>query len=666
MEVLQLLRELNETDEHTKLEAKAVRNSVGRTVLETVCSFSNEPGLGGGTILLGVEQIERTLFPTYEAVGISDPDKIQSEVATQCADMFNRPIRPRITPSVLKHRQIIVVEVAEARPNEKPIFFKKDGLPGGAYRRISSTDQQCTIDDLAVFYHDRSVTGFDEEIVPDASMSHIDHEAVEIYRKALGQSEPNAEILKLDDNGLLVSVGCAKESDGRLLPTIAGLILFGTGPALRQFFPSMRIDYIVSHSREWIQNPGDSMNVIEIREALVRAIPRLWSLVIGDIPTSPQFSEAQIQRTDVSMVPARVVREALVNALMHRSYREHSPAMVIRYPNRLEVRNPGYSLKSDDLFGKPGSEQRNPKIATVLHELRMAETRGMGIGLMQRIMTEAGLAPPYLESNRPGNVFSAFFMFHHFFGPEDLAALARFKGLRLEDDEPRALVFARELGAIDNAAFRTLSGLDAVGASSHLRRLTVHGLLKRKSHGSRAYYVPTDKLLSAWETASDSPETPSKPAELVQNSTGTPQKPAESPALESVSGAWDEPDETKATAFPALPSHLQKVISGLPRRLGTRRMRRVILMLCAWKPLKAIEIAAYLGYKAPSYIRSAYLNPLLDQKLLAVTTESINNPNLSYVTTNTGTQLLDRTSRKHGADDAGPIGSFDDLSDIDA
>lgn len=51
----ELISQLNSTDECTNIEAKRA-SDVGKSIMETVCSFSNEPSLGGGYILLGVEK----------------------------------------------------------------------------------------------------------------------------------------------------------------------------------------------------------------------------------------------------------------------------------------------------------------------------------------------------------------------------------------------------------------------------------------------------------------------------------------------------------------------------------------------------------------------------------------------------------------------------------
>ena len=186
--------------------------------------------------------------------------------------------------------------------------------------------------------------------------------------------------------------------------------------------------------------------------------------------------------------------KALVNALMHRSYRSHSPVQIIRYANRLEIRNPGFSLKSPEHLGEPGSEPRNPRIAAVLHETRFAETKGSGIRVMRDTMEQAGLTPPLFESDRGNDQFVARYFFHHFLGTDDVAWLAQFKDAQLSPDEAKALIVVREAGAIDNAAYRALSKVDTLAASAALRRLRDAGLLVQKGRGSATYYVPTERL----------------------------------------------------------------------------------------------------------------------------------------------------------------------------
>jgi ATP-dependent DNA helicase RecG len=69
MTPLELLQQLNDLDEHPRIEAKEA-SAMGRSVLETVCAFSNEPGLGGGWLLLGVKPDEQAFWRQYDVVGV--------------------------------------------------------------------------------------------------------------------------------------------------------------------------------------------------------------------------------------------------------------------------------------------------------------------------------------------------------------------------------------------------------------------------------------------------------------------------------------------------------------------------------------------------------------------------------------------------------------------
>lgn len=71
MTVIDLLASLNLLDETEHIEAKRA-SELGKSILETICAFANEPGLGGGWLLLGVVRDDRALFPG------SDEDLLQS------------------------------------------------------------------------------------------------------------------------------------------------------------------------------------------------------------------------------------------------------------------------------------------------------------------------------------------------------------------------------------------------------------------------------------------------------------------------------------------------------------------------------------------------------------------------------------------------------------
>jgi ATP-dependent DNA helicase RecG len=607
-----LLQELAALDESHRIEVKQARQ-IDRSVMETICAFANEPGLGGGYLLLGLSRDPQDLFSNaYKVHGIDQPDKLQSDLASQCASVFNRPLRPRLSVEELNGKTVVVVYVPESAPTEKPIFIKSLGLPRGAYRRIGPTDQEGTEDDLVALYAGHQIETFDAALLPDADMSDMDPAAIDDYRQQRRAINPDAEELTWSNDDLLLALGCAKRDSGQLRPTVAGIVLFGSSMALRRCFPMMRIDYIRVPGRKWVENPDHRFDTLEIRAPLFAAIRRATNTVRDELIQSFSLPEGALAREDEPTLPLRVIREAIVNAVMHRSYRIHGAIQIIRYANRLEIRNPGHSIKAEEQLGEPGSETRNPCIAAVLHEVNIAETKGSGIRAMRELMLAQDLLPPTFESSRRPDQFVATFLFHHFLGPEDLAWLRNLTREPISDEESRALVFVRELGAIDNAAYRAINRTDTLNASGHLRRLRDLELLEMKGAGSRSYYVLGPRFL-------DAQLAPLPPVAPNQINSHQPEGDSHQPEGDSHHPLETIPPELAARIPPA---------GSRPRR---DLMRALILDLCRWRALSARELTTILQGREHKPLVRDYLTPMVTEGMLAYTIPAMeNHPDQRY------------------------------------
>ena len=623
MNAKELLQRLNLLDENERIEAKRARES-GKSILETICAFANEPGLGGGWLLLGVTREELALFPGYEVEGVPDPDKLSADLASQCASMFNKPLRIEIDTEILDGKPVIVVFVPEATPQEKPIHFKSTGLPKGAFRRIGSSDQRCTEDDLAVFYQSRQQESFDAGLTPDAELADLDDDAIADYRQARAEANPDAEELRWNNEELLQALkAIRRDTAGQWKPTVAGLLLFGKPVALRRSFPMTRVDYIRVPGREWVPNPDRRFDTVELRAPLLSLLRRAQAAILDDLPKAFGLEEGALQRQDKPVIPLRALREALVNALMHRSYRIQSPVQIIRYANRLEIRNPGFSLKSPEHLGEPGSIPRNPAIAAVLHETRFAETKGSGIRAIREAMEAAGLAPPLFESDRGQDQFVTQFLFHHFLGEDDIRWLARFRDLHLSDEEARALVVAREAGAIDNATYRALNKVDALTASAALRRLRDAGLLSQQGRGSATWYQPTAKLQGEAHGQQGSPGALSGKSASLSGNPG---------ALSGKSAPLSGNPESQArdALLNELPGPLAARVGALGQRHPPEDVRELVEALCRHRAWKAEELALLLS-RNPKTISQNYLRPLLVQRRIVMTLpDTPNSPQQAY------------------------------------
>jgi ATP-dependent DNA helicase RecG len=629
----ELWEKLNNGDESVEIEAKRSQQ-FSRSMLETISAFSNEPNLGGGYIILGVEPSSNPQPGNlYTIIGVPNPDQIQSDIASASRDLFNLPISPQIhVYNQSSGKNVLIVFVPEAQPQEKPVYIKSKGLHDGAFRRIGSTDHKCTEEDLQLFFQLRSYQSFDSISIADTSIDDFDPTAIQAYRKARTKINPNASELQYDDRDLLYTLAAINNFNGQTCASYAGLMLFGKESTLRRHFPMARVDYIRINGREWVENPYERYESLqEKRGPLLTLIPEIVRLVLNDIPTKPSFNNDDVHRSETPLIPHLVIREAIVNALMHRNYRTNQPVQIIRYSNRLEMRNPGISLIPDDKLGEPGSVTRNPKIAAALHEAGLAETKGSGIRTMRKLMKDANLTLPVFESEREKDLFLVILLTHHLIGSDELEWLTRFRDCNLTDDEAYALVVIREFGAINNTVYRNINNVDTLTASTHLRRLRNIGLLAQKGNGANTYYVPTKKLISSEEQyiklqlpfVLDTPEaastyevTPLTSEVTTQtsevSSTIPTTTPEVSPKTSEITSQTSEVKIDDLLFSLELPSELISAVKSLRKRSTHRKMHSTILKLCQWRPLRLSELALIIG-RNKDHIAASYIRPMLDQ-----------------------------------------------------
>lgn len=610
-----LLDELNAVDESTRIEAKRA-SDLGKSVMETVIAFANEPGLDGGYLLLGVDWAVNAKGDTvYTPAGLPKPDKVQADLASQCASMLNVALRPQMQLEQIDGKTLLVVYVPEADARLKPIYKKATGLPSGAYRRIGSSDQRCVDEDLwALQDSGKPMRGVDSTVLDDARMDDFDPAALAEYRRVRANVNALAEELSYSDADLLEAVGAVRRENGELHPTLAGILLFGKPMALRRMLPMVRIDYIRVPGMEWIEDPHNRFQSIDIRKPLVLALPQAEASVVDELPKGFYLPEGSMHSVQEPIVPRKVIREAIANAVMHRTYTKHNPIQIIRYSNRIEVRNAGHSLKPMAQLGNPGSWPRNPLLGSVLRDLNLAENKGSGIRTMRRLAADAGLTLPEFQSDREADTFCVTLFLHNLLTEDDHAWLRSLTPEPLDEDETKVLIYARATGAVDNTACRDFSGLDTLTASRVLRRLRDKGLLDKQGGGNRTWY-----------SLSNTQKRAASPADSASSASGYLPNPPQS-ALEN--------GPELATLLATLPPELATLHATLAGRARTQALRAAIVRFCAWRALSVDELATLLGRKR-DYLRNKHLIPMVREGALRFRyPESAKHPHQAYLPAN--------------------------------
>ncbi|WP_423709299.1 ATP-binding protein [Undibacterium sp. WLX3042] len=619
----ELLQQLRELDEHPRIEAKLGRDA-GDSVMQTVCAFANEPGLGGGFLMLGVAEPDDA-HAEFWVAGVTDSDKLLGDLQHHCRDQFEQPIPVRGEAVLLEGQRVLIVFVPELIPAAKPCVFKgkydsKNKRKSGIWRRGLNGDYECSQQELEPILLAKAGTSFEQVVPAEAEWEDLDPAAIALYRALRQKVRPHAEELQASDEEMLHALNLVKRQNGQLLPNVAGLLLLGKPLALRRLLPAIRVDYVRIVGTQWVEDPEQRFaTTLDIREPLLRLIPKLEAAILDDMPRHFRLREGDTQRSDEPLLPQKVIREAIVNAVMHRDYQVNQPILVVRYSNRLEIRNAGYSLKPNALLGEMGSIQRNPCIASVLYDLDFAETKGSGIRTMRRLLENAGLTAPVFASSSQSNLFTATYLLHQLMDTEQLQWLQQFSYFGLNDDEAKALILARETGAVDNASLRAITGLDTLSASQVLRKLHhQRELLVQGGASSATYYqlrnLPELPLFDGVDTSDLTPNT----SDLDSNTS------------DLRGDASDLPPELLAA---------MATLGTKPRR---EKLWPVIIWLCAIRSHTAEELAARLGNRQVTALKSQHLSLLREQeKLLQYSyPEVVNHPQQAYATTAAGRAWL--------------------------
>lgn len=655
----ELFAELNSFDENRRIEAKSA-SAVGKSMMETVCAFANEPGLCGGYLLLGAKRtgMAEDGRPVYEPENIENTDKVQSDFVAMCNSMFNVRIRPIINVEEYLGKTVIVVKIEELPESQKPAYFAKRGLPEGAFRRIGPSDEKCSEEDMYLFY--QSADTYDSCIVDDADLDDIDENALNFYRKLRKEVNPDAEELTLDDVDLLRALGAIKKNkQGGYDLTYTGLLVFGKQMSLRRLVPSFRVDYIRISGNQWLAD-GDNRfeQTIDMRGPLILMVNKACSAVMDDLPKGFELKKDSMQASTPAILPNKVLREAIVNSYIHRSNRVNQPIQIIRYSNRIEIHNPGYSLKPQDDWGEPGSMLRNPRISEIFHDTNLAETKGTGIGAMRRLMKEAGLMPPTFESNHEANKFTARLLLHHFLSKENMEWLAQYAEFGLMNEQKLALVFVREVGAIDNATYRQLdSSITHARARLEIHKLCDLGFIEKKGQGRNTYYIRTSKVVSLGERLRPQderllpqhgtlgekipPQSKRIPpqhgtlGEKIPPQHGTLGKkiPPQGEKIPPQHGTFEIESQPKSRneLLRELPKGLQERVAKLGKWASREKVSQLLVDLCAFKPYSYEELALIIQ-RAAKPMKDKYIKPLrLANKLFYWIPEMINHPLQKYV-----------------------------------
>ncbi len=371
--------------ETQKLELKKATGGCPK-LFDTLSSFSNQDG--GGTILFGIDEDH-----DFAITGVYDVNDLQKQVVCQCKQM-EPAVRALFTICEIEGKGVVAAEIPGVDISERPVFYRGVGRIRGSYVRVGEADEPMSEYEVYSYEAFRKRLRDDVRVVDHAQWTMMDEKRLTRYLVAVKTERPNLGT-NVSDEEILRLMGVRMEEK----PTLTGLLAFSRYP--QAYFSQLCIIAVSLPGVEQGVVGDDGERFID-NKRITGAIPEMLEEAVEFVRRNGRTKtiiNENGQRVDKPEYPIRAIREAVLNALVHRDYSTHTentPICIEMYRDRIEITNPGglYGKLTIDALGKVRPETRNPALANVLELLKVTENRYSGIPTMRTETMKAGLPAP--------------------------------------------------------------------------------------------------------------------------------------------------------------------------------------------------------------------------------------------------------------------------------
>lgn len=378
--------------EEQTTEVKAAHGGCPEKLYDTISAFSNQNN--GGTFVFGLDEKSG-----FSKVGVYDAQDLQKKVMEYCEQM-TPVVRPVFTVCDEDGMIFVSAEIPPVDIAERPCYKTAKGRLQGSYIRVGDADKPMTEYEVYSYEAFRKKYRDDIRAVEDASFKSLDMSKVDEYLALKRSERPNLAVLPNEQQYELAGI----TRNGKI--TMTALLLFGLYP--QAFYPQLSI---IATSV-----PGNEMGALDIAgnrfldsKRIEGTLPDMLDGAIAfartNMRTATKIDPKTGKRIDVPQYPVIAVREAVLNALVHRDYSFHTegkPIQLVMYSDRMEIINPGglYGRLTVDQLGQAQPDTRNPALVTAMETLGKTENRYSGIPTIRHAMKESSLPAPLFIDTR--------------------------------------------------------------------------------------------------------------------------------------------------------------------------------------------------------------------------------------------------------------------------
>lgn len=229
--------------------------------------------------------------------------------------------------------------------------------------------------------------------IKELEIEYFDHSRLEQYLTAVKKERRN--LAALSDTEIMELMGVTQKGEF----TLAAALVFGIYP--QTWFPQLCITAIALPGTAMGETDSEGARFLD-NKRITGSIPDMLEEAVDFVSKNMRTKtiiDVNGRRADKDEYPIIAVREAILNALIHRDYStltENTPISIEMFRDRIEIISKGglFGGGSVDQLGKGRPETRNPALANILELLRVTENRYSGIPTIRRASKESGLPEP--------------------------------------------------------------------------------------------------------------------------------------------------------------------------------------------------------------------------------------------------------------------------------
>ncbi len=321
------------------------------------------------------------------------------------------------------------------------------------------------------------VSGPLQKIIKNADLTSLSKDALELYISRTNKEYSYDSDELLDD---LISKNLleVEAKTGDIRPSGDCILLFGKNP--RDKFPQAAVKAKVDYGG------GGEQDTESFDDAIILVPDQVKTWVKKVIPESMDRSD--FTREKVSHFPPDVIREAIINAIIHRDYSMKGAKVELEItPNKIEVRSPGKPISPNTIKDLQNftaiSQTGNPDLAYIFNIMRFMEESGVGMDTYKSLREKHNLPLPIIKYSK-SRVIVTF--------PRTIEASKLAydnKGIdNLNEEELVGYEFIKLKGKVTRKDYESKFGFEKKKAERHLRKMVEERLIERIGAGPSTYY----------------------------------------------------------------------------------------------------------------------------------------------------------------------------------